>query len=608
MNVANPDRGDAPSGDGTGAPDESAEPHHADNHHVDHYIVCGGNTLAHRLVVELTRQYDMPVIAVVPSRDLDHAPQIIKILGDAAVVMASTITEEVLAAAGASGARGIALVDGDDQSNIHTALRIQALNEEIRIVLRIYNQRLGDHIERLLKNCAVLSRSATAAPAFVNAALRRRNSVQVGSQAVSVQIEAHGEREDFLCTIADRIDTQDFTRMRMLPDAPGPAAVWIGRTEGQRVVEPGTRAALRFVDAEPKLVVPRRSRLVWRLIDMVRFFTGVQLRMVLLGSFATVMVSFVLIWALARPFVWALYETLLDIAGSAVPDIYGQPASAGVGGTWQRVAQVAITLSGVPLMAVVTAVLVENAASERRAAPRQPSSGVRGHVVVVGLGNVGTRVATLIHSLGIPVVCIERDANARGILAARALDIPVLTGEAPLEHHLRQARVHSSRAVIAMTGDDAANLEACLEARAIAPDVRIVMRIFDDDFATQLYRSFANAASRSVSYLAAPAFAAALMGREVLGTLSVYRHVVLIAEFVVDEGSELVGRTLRNIETSGDIRVIAVRSPTARDYLWRPDRGRHIGAGDKYVVLATRAGLGRHTGRVSQSRTQPDPS
>jgi ABC-type Na+ transport system ATPase subunit NatA/Trk K+ transport system NAD-binding subunit len=226
-------------------------------------------------------------------------------------------------------------------------------------------------------------------------------------------------------------------------------------------------------------------------------------------------------------------------------------------------------------------------------------------VVVVGLGNVGTRVATLVQGLGIPVVCIERDVNARGIPAVRALDIPVLTGEAPLEHHLRQARVHRSRAVIAMTGDDAANLEACLEARAIAPDVRIVLRIFDDDFATQLYRSFANAASRSVSYVAAPAFAAALMGREVLGTLSIYRHVVLVAEFVAEEGSELVGQQIRDIEVPGEIRVLAVRSPTAREYLWRPDHGRHIGPGDRYVLLTTRAGLGRHTSRVSRSTSSP---
>src|SRR5438445_9228802 len=145
----------------------------------DHYIVCGGNTLAHRLVVELTEQYDVPVVAIVPSRELDHAPQIAKLIGESAVIAVPSITEEALQAAEVATARAIALVDGDDQSNIHAALRAQALNNDIRVVLRMYNQRLGEQVQQLFTNCAALSRSATAAPAFVTAALRRPNSVQV---------------------------------------------------------------------------------------------------------------------------------------------------------------------------------------------------------------------------------------------------------------------------------------------------------------------------------------------------------------------------------------------------------------------------------------------
>ena len=64
-------------------------------------------------------------------------------------------------------------------------------------------------------------------------------------------------------------------------------------------------------------------------------------------------------------------------------------------------------------------------------------------------------------------------------------------------------------------------------------------------------KEFGNTASRSVSYLAAPAFAAAMMGREVLGTLSVYRHVLLIAEITVTENSDLVGLALRDVDRAG---------------------------------------------------------
>jgi Trk K+ transport system NAD-binding subunit len=580
---------------GTG-PVERIQP---DEPHFDHYIVCGANSLAHRLVVELTEQYEVPVVAVVPSHDQDHAPQITKILGDDSVLVWPTITEEALQAADVATARGVALVDGDDQSTIHAALRAQALNSRIRIVLRMYNQRLGDHVERLLKDCSALSRSATAAPAFVNAALRRPNSVQVGGNAVSVDTDPVGVSQDFLCTIADQIDKQDLTQMRLLPEAPGPAATWIGEVTRHTAVEPGTRAVLRFLDGEPPQASNRYSQMLWRLADLRRYLGTTELSRVFLGAFAAVLASFFTVWYLNGHFGWALYDTLLDMAGAATPDSLGQQPQSGTGGTWQRVAQVVITFCGIMFIPVVTAIVLDNIARGRTGASRPPSTGVRGHVVIVGLGNVGTRVATLMHGMGIPVVCIERDTEARGIAAARGMDMSVLVGDAPLEVQLRRARVHASRAVLALTGDDAANLEAALEARALAPSVRVVLRLFDDDFATQVYRTFTNAASRSVSYLAAPAFAAALMGREVLGTLSVYRHVVLIAEFAVEEGSALEGHTLRDLEVPGEVRVIAVRSRGAQDYLWRPDHGRRIHAGDRYVIVATRLGLGRHTSRVS---------
>jgi Trk K+ transport system NAD-binding subunit len=567
--------------------------------HTDHYIVCGAGSLAHRLVVELTEQYDVPVVAILPDRERDHSPHILKILGESGVVVTPSVGEEALHLAQAVSARGIAMVDGDDQSNIHAALRAQSLNPRIRIVLRMYNQRLGEHIEKLFDNCAALSRSATAAPAFVDAALRRPNSVQIGGRAVTIAQSEQISPVDYLCTVADEIDQQDLSRMRLLPETPGPTAQWVTRVTRQPTPTPATghEAVLQFLESEPGDALPRISRIRWRLIDMWRFFTSAQLRVVLAASVALVIGSFILIWLLNRPVGWAVYESLLDIAGSAVPDNFGQPS--GTGGTWQRVAQVAITLCGIPLMAVVTAILVENTGQERRGAPKTPSAGIRGHAVVIGLGNVGTRIATLLHESKVPVVCVERDPTTRGIAVARSLDIPVIVGEGPLDNQLRQARVQTSRAVLAVTGDDATNLEAVLEARAVSPDVRVVLRLFDDDFAAHVYRTFTNASSRSVSYLAAPAFAAALMGREVLGTLSVYRHVVLIAQFAAEAGSPVVGKTLREAESPGEVRIIAVRPRGTDDYIWRPDHGRRLNPGDSYVLVATRTGLGRHTGLVS---------
>lgn len=574
----------------------------------DHFIVCGGNALAHRLIVELVEHYEVPVLAIVPDRNRDHAPRIERLDGVTAVLEYSGVTEEALREACTGTARGIALVDGDDQANIHCALNAQGLNPEIRIVLRMFNQRLGDQIQKLLKNCAALSGSATAAPAFANGALARPNSVQVGDRFLYVAYDddiAAGH----LCVAADRIDRQDLTRLRLLPDT-GPASsafirlanafgeggpIAVGaRPAGREADEDGSVAVLQTLATEPPLRVSWPSRLRYRLLDTLRYFTSARIRLVLFTAFAAIAASFGVVWYFNRDFGWTVYVTLLDMAGAAQPDQYGDPTG-GTGGGWQRVAQVVITFCGITFVPVATAIMVEILASGRRGLPKGPSAGLRQHVVVVGLGNLGTRVATLMREFGVPVACVERDPQARGIAAVRALGIPVLVGEGPLEDQLRRARVQHSRAVVAVTNDDAVNLEAALEARALRDSVRIVVRLFDDDFAQHVYATLGNVASRSVSYLAAPAFAAALMGREVLGTLSVYRHVLLIAELTAEEGGALAGMSRNDIEALGGLRVLAVRLARQPDsYQWGyADRSRGLAPGDRVVLAATRSGLGR---------------
>ncbi|GAA1995816.1 NAD-binding protein [Catenulispora subtropica] len=554
--------------------------------------MVGGNALAYRLAVELTEQYDANAAAIVPAEETPYTVQIARAVGTGNAVISAHVTEEALREAGIDRARAIAFVDGDDRTNIHAAMRAAALKPGIGIVIRMFNQRLGRHIAQLVADCTVLSASATAAPAFVNAALRRPHTVTAGGRSLWIAMGPDIDMRQTPFLVADDVDRDRPKKIKMLPAtaARSRAQEWMALQERSP-----RHAALQFLDISHTdsagNQAPAMTRLLWRAADALRFFTSAKLRTVLIVAVLTLLVAFTGIWLLARPLGWALYQSLLDVAGSAVPDVYGQPSA--VGGSWQRVFQVALTLSGVVLMPVVTAVFVEGTAARRNVRTRQPSAGLRGHVVVVGLGNAGTRVTTLFHALGVPVVGVERDPEARGMAAARGLDVPVVTGDRPIDDALRRAQIARARAVVAVTGDDVANLEAALEARAINPDVRVVVRLFDDDFASHVYKEFGNTASRSVSYLAAPAFAAAMMGREVLGTLSVFRHVLLIAEVAVEAGSELVGVAQRELDRAGLTRVLAVRRSGSREFDWSgADRGRRLTAGDLLIVAATRAGLG----------------
>ncbi|MFI9156252.1 NAD-binding protein [Kitasatospora aureofaciens] len=615
-----------------------------------HYIVCGGNALAHRLVLELVEHYEVPVVVLVTDRTRDHVPQIEQITGVAAVVEYPNLTEEALRAVSIDTARGLALVEGSDQDNIHAALSAQGHNPDIRIVFRMFNQRLGENIERLLRNGAALSGSATAAPAFAAAALGRPNSVEIDGRYLHIAFD-DAITSDRICVVADHIDRQDLSKIRLLPEQEGDSAQFVrlarefgddgpvrqgglrrapepepeagpdsegeperghepavgpeAEPEVERAVEPdpaaepeeppGGIAALQALRMEPREPISWVRRLRWRVLDTMRFLTNARLRVVLLIALAAVLMAFAVLWYLNRDFGWTVYISLLDLAGAAQPDQQVDiAAGTGTGGLWQRVAQVVITICGITFAPVATAIAVEVLGSGRRGLPRNPSAGTRDHVIVVGLGNVGTRVATQLYEMGVPVVCMERDPQARGISAVRALGIPVVLGDGPFEEQLRRARLKHSRAVIALSGDDATNLEAALEARHGNPDVRVVVRLFDDDFAGHFYRTLDNAASRSVSYLAAPAFAAALMGSEVRGTLSVFRHVLLIAELTVEDGSGLIGLNRHDLEDPGGVRVIAARFARSNQLHWGfADRTRRLAPGDRIVVAATRSGLAR---------------
>ncbi|MFG2911958.1 NAD-binding protein [Kitasatospora sp. NPDC048298] len=581
-----------------------------------HYIVCGGNALAHRLVLELVEHYEVPVVVLVADRTRDHAPQIEQLAGVAAVVEYASVTEEALRAVSIGTARGLALVEGSDQENIHAALSAQNHNPDIRIVFRMFNQRLGENIERLLKNGAALSGSATAAPAFASAALDRPNSVEIEGRYLHIAFD-DDITSDRICVVADQIDRQDLGRIRLLPEQQGDSAEFVRlasefggdgpiRPGGVRrepaptddpaaAPEPGGRAALQVLRIEPREPIDWMRRLRWRLLDTMRFFTSARMRLVLLTALVAVLLAFGVLWYLNRNFGWTVYIALLDLAGAAQPDQLADiSAGTGTGGFWQRVAQVVITICGITFAPVATAIAVEVLGSGRRGQPRNPGAGTRDHVIVVGLGNVGTRVAAQLHDMGVPVVCMERDPQARGIAAVRALGIPVVMGDGPFEQQLRRARLKHSRALVAVSGDDATNLEAALEARHGNPEIRVVVRLFEDDFAGHFYKTLDNAASRSVSYLAAPAFAAALMGREVRGTLSVLRHVLLIAELKVEDGSGLIGLNRHDLEDPGGVRVIAVRFAHGGQLQWNfPDRTRRLAPGDQIVVAATRSGLAR---------------
>ena len=81
------------------------------------------------------------------------------------------LSSQAFTDAGVQSARALAILWQDDVGNLHAGLRATELNPGLRLVLAIFNRRLGDHIRMFFTDCTVLSGTAMSAPSFVAAAL-----------------------------------------------------------------------------------------------------------------------------------------------------------------------------------------------------------------------------------------------------------------------------------------------------------------------------------------------------------------------------------------------------------------------------------------------------
>jgi Trk K+ transport system NAD-binding subunit len=559
----------------------------------NHFIVCGDGPLAYRTVEELTTRYREQVTVILPSRRRNSGPRISELPG-VHVLERPELTSEVLAEAEVASARAVALLWQDDIANFHAALRAQDLHPGIRIVVSVFNTRLGEHFRPFFTDCTVLSGTAMAAPSFVAASLGEPapSHVEVSGRTLYVARRDDVAPGDVLCGLAAAPgDPAGATRLlpRGMPYVePGADP---GRTRPDRAApgdEPLVLAVANGVTRDP---LARKRHPVRTAVGVTRRLIRNRYGAVFAVLLAVIAVGFVLLVNAvdlnirAHPTYSvssALYLTIMDLTGSAL-------TSTTISGP-EKLSQVILTVDGMAFLPVVTALIVgARLTGSLRGEPKPPG----GHIIVAGLGNIGTQVVRELHALGFSVACVDPDRTAQGITLARRLGLPTVIGDAFAEETLRAAGIDTCSALVAVTSNDIVNLETALQANALRANLRIVLRLFDDDLAQRVQQTVGNIVSRSISYMAAPAFAAALLEHSVLRTIAVGRHVLLIADVRVEDGAGLVGQQLVDLERDGLAHILALQPTGSPRPDWEPRRDHELKAGDRVFVVATRAGLSR---------------
>lgn len=216
----------------------------------------------------------------------------------------------------------------------------------------------------------------------------------------------------------------------------------------------------------------------------------------------------------------------------------------GAGGhepTWLLLLSTFTLLCVLGFTALFTAGLIDRVTSVRftgivggRAVPR------RGHVIVVGLGQVGVRLCLELQRLGIGVVAVERDPTAPAVPLAKSLGIPVMFGRGGDRFLLRKLALHRARAIVAVSSNVLENIAVAVAARAVAPEQRIVLRAGgDEDVTTESQSLFRIGTACDVNHVGGSYIAATALNLRPRATFTLdHRTYVLHPGWEVHETDE----------------------------------------------------------------------
>ena len=528
-------------------------------------VLCGSDGLAVRVLDELVALGEN-VVAVVGDDD-DHLALHARECG-VRTVTGDFRRAATLELAGIDDAGALALLEQDDVANVSTALLAQERNPSVHLVVRMFNIELGRTLERLFSDCRILSAAALAAPAFAEAAIHGQTgqTVRVCGHLLEVRELAAGDPR----LVAGLMTRTEMGEEELFPRAGEHVMALVERSEQER---DGHRRALQFAS--------RRMRVGARLSGVAELFDR---RLALLSAVLVVIIAISsAVFEHYHELSWvdAVYGTITTVAGGdGNIDLSKEGALLKFYGTGVVVfGALTITI----LFALVTDAIVGVRLARTLGRPPLPAGD---HMVVCGLGNIGFRVVQRLVESDIPCIAVEQAEDSRFVGAARMLGVPVVIGDASRPETLAGMRLATARCVMAVTSDDIANLETALAARAIRPDLRIVLRLYDADLAERVERRFAIHISRSVAALAAPAFVAALLERRMIGVIGIGRRVLAVTEIAVAAGSPAAGCTVEQIELRYECRVLAIGERFA------PPADQPVASG-RLTVVASAAGLRR---------------
>ncbi|MDZ8055632.1 MAG: potassium channel family protein [Aulosira sp. ZfuVER01] len=586
----------------------------------DLFLVCGLQSLGQHCVAVL-KEYDVKVNAIDDVQpeywEIPEVPSLLEklIIGDCR-------QPSVLEQAGIRQCRSILLLTRNERLNIEAAFAARRLNPQVRLIVRSDKQNFNKLLYDNLGNFAAFEPTQLSAQAFALTAL---DSEAIGYFTLEGQllqvIEHQVQPKDSWC-IGKPVHRLNLTTRHILSHTPVSSHPSIELFEWNPEAEVQVGDTLVYINVAYELALSEqdtknyhRQKWQWQ-----QFFHSITPKNLLqkLGQFwqsyyqsqnqirriATIYAITVLtLWLLGivlyrlyYPQITlqeAFYATAILLLGG-YGDLFGgvefasQAQPSDQMPWWLRLFSLGLTLTGQAFVGVLYALLTDALVTSRfQFFNSHPPIPQRNHVVLIGLNQLGQRVAAILQDLNQPLVGIDTTNLDQPALA----DLPLIVGNAI--EALPQANISHAKNIVLVGDDNMENLEIALMAHAMNPATRLIIRSQDRRFSDNIAPLFPYAQVLCGAALSAEVFACAAFGENVLSLFRLSNQLVMVTEYNIENGDTLNGLLLSEIAHGYSVVPILYQKYRQENYslmLWNDVK---LNAGDRLIVLATSRGLQR---------------
>lgn len=433
------------------------------------------------------------------------------------IIVGNLRSPQVLIEAGIKQATTIILANNDDGLNVAILTQAKTINPKIRIVNRLYNQTLGNRLDKTVSDHLTMSVASLAAPIFAFAALGSNaiGHLKLFNQTWALREEIITENHPWYgLQLSQLWNNREQMLIYYLPKN-GEIDLVSGVQE-QKTLERGDH-----IIVANKAQIQKKPRFMWK--RWFKIFFNLNTYRQYARSVIMVTLTLIILIAIATftylcvnwhiPVADALYFSVGMITGAGGKEEVAESAPDII-----KIFTAVMMIIGAGIVGIFYALINDFVLGSRLKqfldAARVPTEN---HYLVCGMGNVGMEVVREFTKQGHDMVVIESDHQNRFLHSVRSQGIPVIMEDAVLADTLQAANIDGAKAIIVVTSNDMVNVEIALTAKALVPKLPVILRVQDNQFAESVKEVFQFENVFSPTELSTHSFVAAALGGKILG-------------------------------------------------------------------------------------------